>query len=100
MSNIPSLPPSFALDLPSDDNGSPPPRQDFLGRLKRADDARPGIPGEHWVVGGLGALLLLSAGRRGSFVGRFLKRALGAALLARAASGRQGALAELARRMR
>lgn len=60
----------------------------WLDQLKRFDDRRQGVPGEHWVVLGAGLWLL---SRHGSVtVGRFLAMAAGVALIYRAASGRDG----------
>ena len=91
MFTFPTLPDTFALDLPeSDETPQPAAPAGLFARLKRFDDERPGFPLEHWLVGGVGALLLLSAGRRGSLLSRMVKRAIGAALIGRAASGRDG----------
>jgi hypothetical protein len=70
--------------------------QSTFETVRAADEARPDIPGEHWVVLGAGVLLLLAAGRGRSVVGRMVAGALGSALIGRAASGR-GGLASLAR---
>jgi hypothetical protein len=61
-----------------------------IEKLKAADEARPGFPGEHWLVLGLGiALWQVTRTHRNYFV-----RTLGAlgatTLVARAASGREG----------
>ena len=57
-------------------------------RLQRYDARRSSLPGEHWIVLGTGLWLL---SRPGSVaVGRLLARALGVALVYRAASGRDG----------
>ncbi|MFC5497870.1 hypothetical protein ACFPOE_10035 [Caenimonas terrae] len=61
-----------------------------LKKIKEYDDARPGFPGEHWIVLGAGIGLWLATRRRRSMVVQALG-ALGAtALAARAASGREG----------
>jgi hypothetical protein len=60
----------------------------LLNRLKRLDDQRPGLPGEHWMT--LGAGLWLLGQRSGSSVGRIVSAAIGAALVYRAATGREG----------
>jgi len=71
--------------------------------LKKIDDARqwdaqrPGFPGEHWLVLGAGLVALRTAGRSRSLVGRMLGRAVGGALIARAATGRQGLAGKVAR---
>ena len=60
----------------------------WFEQLKRYDDRRSSLPGEHWVALGAGLWLL---SRHGSAtVGRFLAMALGVALIYRAASGRDG----------
>ena len=60
----------------------------WLEQLKRFDDRRSSLPGEHWVALGAGLWLL---SRHGSAtVGRFLAMAVGVALIYRAASGRDG----------
>ena len=61
-----------------------------LQKMKAADEARPGFPGEHWLVLALGiALWQLTRHDR-----RWIVRTLGglgaSALVARAASGREG----------
>lgn len=63
-------------------------RQVF-NRLREMDRRRAGIPGEHFLVAALGTSLL-NAARRRSGVGRLLSLVAGGALLARAASGRDG----------
>ena len=61
-----------------------------LEKIKRYDDQRPGIPGEHWIVLGVGVGLWLATRRHPSVLVQTLG-ALGAtALAARAASGRDG----------
>ncbi|TWO70704.1 hypothetical protein FN976_14210 [Caenimonas sedimenti] len=61
-----------------------------LQEIKRADDARPGFPGEHWLVlaAGIGAWWLTRNHR--SAVVRTLGMVAGTALVGRAASGRDG----------
>lgn len=68
---------------------------DKLQDLKKWDDRRPSFPGEHWLALGAGMLVMRSAGRSRSFLGRMAGRALGAALMARAATGRDGPLGKL-----
>ena len=89
MSAFPNLPDTFALHLPEVDEPAAT-RPGPAGKLQNIDNERPGFPLEHWLVGGAGALLLLSAGRRGSPLSRLLKRTIGAALIGRAARGREG----------
>ena len=66
-----------------------------LQDLKQWDNRRQGFPGEHWLTLGAGMLLMKRAGRSRSFLGRMVSRSLGAALMARAASGRKGPLGKL-----
>lgn len=61
-----------------------------LRRLKNADKARPGVPGEHWLTASAGMWLLTSAPKRPSLAGRLVFGGLGLALLMRSASGRDG----------
>ncbi|GKS84545.1 hypothetical protein AVMA1855_10355 [Acidovorax sp. SUPP1855] len=68
---------------------NPSPIESFK-RLQRYDDRRPGFQGEHWLVLGAGAALLLASRRSPSPLRRTVGSALGSALLVRAASGRQG----------
>lgn len=65
--------------------------------IQQWDAARPGFKGEHWLVLGAGLLALRTAGRSRGVVGRTVGRALGSALIARAASGRDGVVGKLAR---
>ena len=65
--------------------------------IQQWDAARPGFKGEHWLVLGAGLLALRAAGRSRGVVGRTLGRAVGSALIARAASGRDGVAGKLAR---
>ena len=61
-----------------------------LQQIENYDDARPGVPGEHFVVlgAGLGAWLLTR--RHPSLLVRTLGLMAGTALVGRAASGRDG----------
>lgn len=68
----------------------------WLRQAKTADDRRKSFPAEHLLTAGLGMWLVSSANRKSSFLGRTVRRSLGMALLARAASGRDG-LARLKR---
>jgi uncharacterized membrane protein len=68
----------------------------LFNRIRQFDQRRPGFPGEHFIVAALGTSLLNSARRR-SGLGRVLSMVAGGALLARAASGRDG-LARLQKR--
>jgi uncharacterized membrane protein len=67
----------------------------LLKRIRNYDRRRSSFPGEHFIVAAVGSSLLKSAGRKRG-VGRALAMLAGGALLARAASGRDG-LARLAR---
>jgi len=62
--------------------------ESLLARLKRHDDRREGIPGEHWYALAMG-LWLLTRGR-GSSIARAAGVIAGVAFIARAASGRHG----------
>ncbi|RII99278.1 hypothetical protein DXK93_31200 [Achromobacter sp. K91] len=65
-------------------------------RLHRIDAARPGFPGEHVLVFGAGAWLMLSGMRSGPGWRGVILTALGTALIGRAASG-TGGIARAAR---
>jgi hypothetical protein len=60
----------------------------WIDRLRRADQQRPSFPGEHWLVATAGMWLLRRRG--GSLPVQLASKAAGAALLYRAASGRDG----------
>jgi uncharacterized membrane protein len=60
-----------------------------LTNIREFDRNRKSFPGEHFIVGTVGSLLLNSARRR-SGVSRMLMLLAGGALLVRAASGRDG----------
>jgi len=61
-----------------------------LEKLKAADEARPGLPGEHWLVLAIGIALWQVTRKHRNYLVR-TAGALGAsALVARAASGREG----------
>ena len=68
---------------------------DKLQDLKKWDNRRPSFPGEHWLALGAGMLVMRSAGKSRSFLGRMAGRALGAALMARGATGRDRPLSKL-----
>ena len=63
---------------------------DTIKEIKRADDAREGVPGEHWLVLGAGLGVWLLSRRSPSFMLRTLGLMAGTALVGRAASGRDG----------
>ena len=60
----------------------------FIERLRRIDQQRRGFPGEHWLT--LAAGLWFLKRRGGSLPARLTSKAIGSALLWRAASGREG----------
>ncbi len=60
----------------------------FIERLRRVDQQRRSFPGEHWLALAAGLWFLKRKG--GSLPARLSSKALGAALLYRAASGRDG----------
>lgn len=62
-----------------------------LQRLRRFDQGRHSLPGEHWAAFALGLYFLQH--RSGSALGRAASVVAGAALIARALSGRDGAVA-------
>lgn len=65
----------------------------LLDQLKRFDDERPSVPGEHWLTFAAGLYLLLRPNR--TSVGKLASVAGGGLLVARALSGRDGLLALL-----
>lgn len=67
-----------------------------LQTLKDRDAARPGFPGEHWIVLGAGMAAWMLTRRHPSTLVRTLGLMAGTALVGRAASGRDG-LAKLVR---
>lgn len=54
------------------------------------DDSRDSFPAEHWLVLAVGVAVLLAASRSASPLKRAVASVLGAALLYRSASGRDG----------
>ncbi|WP_459615589.1 hypothetical protein [Bordetella sp. 2513F-2] len=67
-----------------------------MQRLKEIDADRPDFPGEHLIVFGVGALLMMAGMRSRSVLRRGLFTAAGAAFVGRAASG-TGGIARVAR---
>ena len=63
---------------------------DTIKEIKRSDDAREGVPGEHWMVLGAGVGVWLLSRRSRSFMVRTVGLMAGTALVGRAASGRDG----------
>ena len=68
-----------------------------LRALRRFDDRRPGLPGEHWAAFATGLAVMKAGRRRTGLVGRAAFWTLGGLLLARALSGRDGPLARARR---
>lgn len=85
----------------SDDGFSTPqPNSDTLiSRVKKFDENRRDFPGEHLVVFGLGALLMIAGMRSRTLLRGGLMTAVGTALIGRAASG-TGGVAKMARMMK
>jgi len=67
----------------------------LIDRLLELDAQRESLPGEHWLAFGLGLYLLLR--RRRSVAGRLVSITAGALFVARALTGRDGAIAALER---
>lgn len=61
-----------------------------MQQLKAVDQAREGIPGEHWLVLGAGIAAWAITRKSPSFLVRSLGLLAGSALVGRAASGRDG----------
>ncbi|RYF52998.1 MAG: hypothetical protein EOO29_57180 [Comamonadaceae bacterium] len=68
-----------------------------INEVRTREEARPGFPAERWLVLGAGLLVMRTAGKSRGFLGRMVGRAVGSALFARAASGRDGVVGKLAR---
>jgi hypothetical protein len=71
------------------------PRTSSLARLRELDRRRHSWPGEHWIAFAAGLYLLQRS--RPTRLGRLASVATGVALVARALSGRDGAIALLRR---
>ncbi len=65
----------------------------LIERLRELDESRPSLPGEHWMALGLGLYFLMR--RRQTLPGRLASTVAGVALVTRALSGRDGAIAVL-----
>ncbi|RZJ14573.1 MAG: hypothetical protein EON50_05325 [Acidovorax sp.] len=78
------------MDIPQD-------IRDAVHKAQQRGNARPGFPGEHWLTLGAGLLILRGAGRSKGLVGKTVGRLVGGALIARAASGRDGVMGKLLR---
>jgi hypothetical protein len=61
-----------------------------LEKIKAADEARPGIPGEHWLVLAMGIAVWQLTRRHRFWAVRTAGGLAASALVARAASGREG----------
>lgn len=61
-----------------------------LEQLKAADEARPGFPGEHWIVLALGIAMWQFTRKNRSWVARTTGSMLATMMVARAASGHDG----------
>ncbi len=62
--------------------------RNWLQQLRRFDEQRDNIPGEHWIALGAGLALWLATRRHPSVAVRILAGVAGTLLVARAASGR------------
>ena len=62
--------------------------RNLISQARRADQRRPGFPGEHWLVATAGMWLLRRPARNRMV--QLASKAAGAALLLRAAGGRDG----------
>ena len=71
------------------------PLPSLLRQLKRRDEQRAGVPGEHWAVFGTGLSVLGWARGRRSPLLRTAATAVGVLMLIRAATGRDGPLQRL-----
>ncbi len=81
---------NYAMDIPQD-------IRDAVHKAQHPGNARPGFPGGHWLTLGAGLLILRGAGRSKGLVGKTVGRLVGGALIARAASGRDGVMGKLLR---
>ena len=62
----------------------------LLKQVKRLDETRPGIPGEHLFALGMGLAAWWLTRRHASFIVRAIGLGVGGALIGRSASGRDG----------
>ncbi|HYF60839.1 MAG TPA: hypothetical protein VEA81_17980 [Burkholderiaceae bacterium] len=67
----------------------------LIDTLRRVDEHRPSLPGEHWLTFAAGLAMLYWASRRMRRGGGTGAALAGLGLIARAASGRDGPLARL-----
>ena len=63
--------------------------EQLLRKLKRFDDSRPNLPGEHWLAFAAGVGLWIATRRHPSMLVRVLASLAGTLLVARAATGRE-----------
>ncbi len=63
--------------------------QSVLQRIRQFDEARPGFPGEHWLVLATGVGVWLATRRHPVFAVRLLGSVAGSVAVARAATGRK-----------
>jgi len=63
--------------------------ESLLQRIENDDAARPGFPGEHWLVFGAAIAVWIGTRRHPSFAVRLLGSVAGTALVARAVTGRE-----------
>jgi hypothetical protein len=81
---------AFPSTLAAEASAALPALTDSLRKWRDWEDQRESFPGEHWIVLGAGVAALVAAARSDHNPTRVLGAALGLALLARAASGRDG----------
>jgi hypothetical protein len=96
-----SMPPISPLAYRAESQAAHDPLQrtaGWLRALKRYDDQRPSVPGEHWFAFGTGAALLLRGRRADSPLLRTAATLGGLLFMARGLSGRDGLVAKLRRR--
>jgi hypothetical protein len=79
-------PPMTAEQVPPEVQDEP----STLRKLKAADEARPGFPGEHWLILGIGIALWQFTRKHRYWAVRALGGFAATTLVARAASGREG----------
>lgn len=81
---------AVTADLPATASAAASSIKHNFDEWKNWENSRESFPGEHWVVLGAGVAALVTAARSERTATRVLGAALGLALLARAASGRDG----------
>jgi hypothetical protein len=100
MPPVPALRSPYDSPAPSEPGGPLRRAAQWLRAVKRFDDQRAGIPGEHWFAFGTGAALLLRGRRSPSPVLRTAATLGGLLFMARGLSGRDGLVGKLQRRQR